>query len=274
MNSIKLEIGAVYGRLTVIGNTIVGRYSAAICRCECGTVKTIRRYSLTNSNPKAKLTRSCGCLGLEAARVALKMDRGSAFSSPEDCAIHRKAWLKAYAKVYDARPEQRKLRNDQAKVTRDARTPEQREEESRKIRLANSTPERKAQMKVRNAAYIARPEIKDKLKQYSAAYYKSIKDDPEALKKQNRQANVRYHASSEHFKEYLKARYQIPEIRERVKKSGKASRQKGRDEMTDAYVRRAFIGHSKIKAASIPVELVEVVRVRLQINRQLTERTK
>lgn len=50
-----MEIGNRFGKLTVID--FDGRY--AICKCECGNIKSIRKTSLTIKNCS---TRSCGCI--------------------------------------------------------------------------------------------------------------------------------------------------------------------------------------------------------------------
>lgn len=268
MKMITLEVGSVYGRLTVIGNEMMGRSSAAICRCECGTIKTIRRYSLTHG-ANGKKTQSCGCLAAEAARINFKADRGSSFETPEAAKLARKLWCREYAKAYDARPEQRELRRKQSKDRLDAMTPEQREEKRRKNRIYRQKPEQKARQKAFDAEYKARPGVKERLKQYRKDYYQSIKDDPEALKLANAQSLARYHANAEHYQKYHKERYQVPEIRSRIKKSSEESRKKGKAELTDAYVRRVFKGHAKLRSESIPQALVDAVRLRIQINRQL-----
>lgn len=63
---VKIEIGAVYGYLTVVGlghedpvvqpSGRVRRRRAAVCRCVCGVEKTIVVYNLVNGD-----ARSCGC---------------------------------------------------------------------------------------------------------------------------------------------------------------------------------------------------------------------
>ena len=54
--------GAVFGKLTVLGldtkRSGKGQGSFWLCRCECGTEKSIAYYSLVSG-----ATRSCGCLG-------------------------------------------------------------------------------------------------------------------------------------------------------------------------------------------------------------------
>lgn len=58
-----VEIGAVFGRLTVTGRTrkVRGRLHVS-CRCKCGNRYVVRVHSLTSGN-----TRSCGCYKLEKA---------------------------------------------------------------------------------------------------------------------------------------------------------------------------------------------------------------
>lgn len=49
-------IGRRFGRLVVIDEFRSGKWPICRCRCDCGTVKDIRRYSLLSGN-----TTSCGC---------------------------------------------------------------------------------------------------------------------------------------------------------------------------------------------------------------------
>ncbi len=172
MKQITLEVGSVFGRLTVIGNCMSSRFSAAICRCECGTVKTIRRHSLTKEH---KPTRSCGCLALEAARVALRCDRGSSFESPEAAAAHRKQWKKTYAKQYDARPEQREKRNRQKKEWLAAMTPQERERQLALRKKASAKPERMEKKKLADKSYQENPANKERIKDYLKAYTQKSK---------------------------------------------------------------------------------------------------
>ncbi len=53
--------GKVYGRLTVLSMTRMGRYAGCVCRCSCGNTKTIRHSSLECGD-----TRSCGCVQSES----------------------------------------------------------------------------------------------------------------------------------------------------------------------------------------------------------------
>jgi hypothetical protein len=55
-----VNIGDTFGRLTVIGFTPYQRGRAALCRCSCGTEKTVKPYDL-----KRGVSRSCGCLRRE-----------------------------------------------------------------------------------------------------------------------------------------------------------------------------------------------------------------
>ena len=73
----KLEQGERFGRLTVIGLDYVQSYidkhgkeykkEFYKCQCDCGNVKSIVKYSLTN-----KLTKSCGCLNRETISSIFK----------------------------------------------------------------------------------------------------------------------------------------------------------------------------------------------------------
>ena len=56
--------GTIFSRWTVLNKTEMrGNYLHHECRCECGTVKFIRKYDLLNGHNK-----SCGCLSLELTR--------------------------------------------------------------------------------------------------------------------------------------------------------------------------------------------------------------
>ncbi len=48
--------GQVYGRLTVVGEERMGGRLWLVCRCDCGTEKSIRASSLFSGDVK-----SCGC---------------------------------------------------------------------------------------------------------------------------------------------------------------------------------------------------------------------
>ena len=54
----------VFGRLTVI-DRVAGNPNFVVCRCECGTICTVRVSNLTKA---VKPTRSCGCLRRETSR--------------------------------------------------------------------------------------------------------------------------------------------------------------------------------------------------------------
>lgn len=56
--------GQRFGRLTVIERTRnIGKYTAWLCRCDCGNKKIIKSKSLKDNS-----TKSCGCLQKEVAR--------------------------------------------------------------------------------------------------------------------------------------------------------------------------------------------------------------
>ena len=55
--SVKKLIGQRFGRLVVIDEYKKDKWAMCRCRCDCGTVKDIRRYSLLSGN-----TTSCGCI--------------------------------------------------------------------------------------------------------------------------------------------------------------------------------------------------------------------
>ncbi len=61
-----LNIGDVYGRLTIIGHSEKSGYS--ICKCECLNITEIENYLLISGH-----TRSCGCLKKEAFISAKKV---------------------------------------------------------------------------------------------------------------------------------------------------------------------------------------------------------
>ena len=55
---VAIEVGAVFGRLIVIGEAPAkGTNSCSNCRCQCGSEVVVRNYCLRNGH-----TRSCGCL--------------------------------------------------------------------------------------------------------------------------------------------------------------------------------------------------------------------
>lgn len=64
----KIKVGEKYGRLTVIEN--LHPKSEVVCRCECGTIKTLKAWDVYSLN-----TRSCGCL-LTEHRKRLRYKHG------------------------------------------------------------------------------------------------------------------------------------------------------------------------------------------------------
>lgn len=68
-NSRKLDIGSIFGRLTVIDNSVTGK---SICRCSCGSEKSILNYNILSSH-----TLSCGCLQKEiVSEIGKEMTSG------------------------------------------------------------------------------------------------------------------------------------------------------------------------------------------------------
>lgn len=207
------EVGAVFGRLTVLRNEQKGRYAYVVCACECGTIKSIRRSSITSD---VRPTRSCGCLAKEIARVNFKADRGSSFESEDAYIAHRKAWLKDYARKYDSRPEQREKRRAQSKSRWDRMTQEKKDRHRELKKLYSSKPERKEKKKASDAAWRSLPENKERIKLKLRKHYE----------------------------------YQ-------------------RDNLTDAYVADCFIQGASLKPEDIPQEILQAVRLRIQIHRNL-----
>lgn len=271
MKQITLDVGSVFGRLTVIGNCMSGRFSAAICRCECGTVKTVRRHSLTKEH---KPTRSCGCLALEAARVALRCDRGSSFESPEAAAAHRKQWLKEYAKQYDARPEQRVKRNLQNANRLAAMTQDEKERQRELHRASSAKPERKAKAKLANAAYTKKPGVAEKIKLRTREWLANkYQNDPLWL------ANYRqYHATRYALpevrarqKETTRILFLDPLVREKNAKASEAARKVAKQTLSDTYVRSVITQGLSLRAKDVPSELIPVMREKLKISKFLRE---
>ena len=60
---IRMKAGDLFGRFEVLNPNIKRDY--ALCRCECGSEKVVRRYHLTSG-----ATQSCGCLRNERTREA------------------------------------------------------------------------------------------------------------------------------------------------------------------------------------------------------------
>lgn len=56
-------IGRRFGRLIVV-NKDLSRHGYVVCKCDCGTIKSIRATSLTK---KKQPTKSCGCIQKEYA---------------------------------------------------------------------------------------------------------------------------------------------------------------------------------------------------------------
>lgn len=87
-------IGKTFGRLTVIakGIGIKNRGTYWVCRCQCGTEKTIRRDSLTTG------TRSCGCEQKETVR-RINYVHGGAMRGNQDYAYS--SWKAMMTRCYD-----------------------------------------------------------------------------------------------------------------------------------------------------------------------------
>lgn len=66
MRALKIEIGSVYGRLTVLGHSKTGKKRMLVCICKCGVKKKIRIDHLTSGRVV-----SCGCSRLEKATARL-----------------------------------------------------------------------------------------------------------------------------------------------------------------------------------------------------------
>ncbi len=62
----------IYGQLTVVANARMGRNAAKVCKCSCGTMKTIRLSSL-----RSGCTTSCGC-GMRRAVAERNRKHGQA----------------------------------------------------------------------------------------------------------------------------------------------------------------------------------------------------
>lgn len=59
--------GKRFGRWTVLYRDTTAKYTSWICRCECGTVKSVLSHSLIRKEEKLRST-SCGCYSRECAR--------------------------------------------------------------------------------------------------------------------------------------------------------------------------------------------------------------
>ena len=53
-----IEIGQRFGRWTVVSEAMPGRRSSYVCRCDCGTERSVMRQNLLHPT---KPSRSCGC---------------------------------------------------------------------------------------------------------------------------------------------------------------------------------------------------------------------
>lgn len=271
MKQITLDVGSVYGRLTVIGNRMMGRYSAAICKCECGNIKTIKRWSITSAK---KPTRSCGCLALEAARVALKCDRGSSFESPEHAAAHRKQWRKEYAKKYDARPEQREKRNRQRIEWLAAMTMAEKERQRELHRLSRAKPERKAKAKLAYAAYRKKPEVAEKIKVRTKEWFTNKYQSDPLWVETYRQYCANRNALPEvkaRQKETTRIRFLDPLVRQRNAEASAAARDVAKQTLSDTYVRRVITQGLSLRAKDVPGELILAMREKLNISRFIKE---
>jgi hypothetical protein len=75
--------GAQFGKLTVIKDNGT---SDLLCRCECGNVKTVKRYYLTR--PKSRCVKSCGCTARGIRRRHI--DAGIRFAYAEKKSLARR----------------------------------------------------------------------------------------------------------------------------------------------------------------------------------------
>lgn len=57
-----ISAGDIFGRLKTLKKTKVGKYTAWVCECSCGNIKTVLSQNLNNGTSK-----SCGCYNREAA---------------------------------------------------------------------------------------------------------------------------------------------------------------------------------------------------------------
>lgn len=63
-NFIGVEIGERFGRLVVVSRFCGGKHAKMLCRCDCGTERTVRVNELRRGK-----SRSCGCLQRETSRA-------------------------------------------------------------------------------------------------------------------------------------------------------------------------------------------------------------
>lgn len=78
-----VNVGQVFGRLTVIGNIDTQQIKV---RCECGTIKLVRKYNLFRGEAS---TRSCGCLFKDMVIARNKKSKGIPVLPFPDCAVAR-----------------------------------------------------------------------------------------------------------------------------------------------------------------------------------------
>lgn len=71
-----LNIGAKYGRLTILDNVRKGSYAACLCSCDCGKRKIIRLDCIRDG-----VTKSCGCMARERISKA-NFIHGDSVGSP------------------------------------------------------------------------------------------------------------------------------------------------------------------------------------------------
>jgi hypothetical protein len=267
MKQITLAVGLVFGRLTVTGNCMLGRTSAAICQCECGNIKTVRRWWLTNAK---RPTRSCGCLAKEVARITLKCDRGSSFESPEAYAAHRKIWCSDYNKAYSARPEQQAIRRAQSKEIKARMTDEQREAERAKVRAYTRTPKSIETRKLQYKKYIETyPGARERRKQRSARHYEKNKMNPDWVE-QNRIKTIEKNRRPEtkaRQKETTRILMLDPLYRAQRAAASEAGRLRAKETLSDTYIKGVLTQRMSFKRKDLPQDLIEVMREKIRITR-------
>lgn len=62
--------GKQFGRWTVLYRDTNAKYTSWVCRCECGTVRSVLRVNLRKTDP-SKGSSSCGCYAKEMNKKAL-----------------------------------------------------------------------------------------------------------------------------------------------------------------------------------------------------------
>lgn len=65
--------GRIYNRWTVIQFSHLDSGSHWLCRCQCGIIKTVRRYGLISGT-----SQSCGCFNAEMSREKNTLKNGEA----------------------------------------------------------------------------------------------------------------------------------------------------------------------------------------------------